>query len=95
MRLAVCHGEVDPEVAHNALISVRRPFYVVTMHEMWWEVAAEDKLPRLWFDDKLWLMRYVLRVKSSICLLSRDKTDETMSFGASMYAMDVPIWEVA
>lgn len=77
----------------DALNSIRRPFLVVTMDPLWWEPASEGKWPRVWFDDKLPLMRFVL-AKNTICLLARDKTEETMSMGASMYAMNVPIWEV-
>lgn len=90
----VCHGETRPDTMADALVSVRRPFYAVTMDDVWWEVAAEAGWPRLWFKQKLALMQYVLG-KQAICLLARDQSEDTMSFGASMYAMNIPIWEVA
>lgn len=94
MKLVVGHGEIDPEAIGYALQSIRKPLMLVTTHALWWEVAYTYSIQRLFFNEKLLLMRFVLG-KDAICLLGRDTTEPTDSFGASMYAMSIPIWEVA
>lgn len=95
MKLVVGHGEIFPDAVGHALSSVRRPFMLVTMDALWWEVAAEAGTPRLWFKQKLALMQYVLG-KDAICLMAmNDLSLDTISFNSTMYAMNVPIWEVA
>lgn len=65
---------------------LRRPYYVVTMDAAWFEAAAEEGLPRFFFTDKLALMQFV-RGHHIICIEARDKSEESLSMGASMFAM--------
>lgn len=65
---------------------LRRPYYVVTMDATWLEAAAEFGLPRFFFTDKLALMQFV-RTHDIICIEARDKSEESLSMGASMFAM--------
>lgn len=65
---------------------VRRPYLVVTMDELWFEVAAELGRARVFFERKLPLLRFV-RGHDIICIEANDGSEERMSMGASMYAM--------
>lgn len=93
MRYVVCHGKCDKTVRADALRSVKRPYVVVTMQPDWFDTAMKLRLQRYQFSDKLKLMRFVLG-KQTLCLHAKDGTEDSMAFGASMYAMNIPIWEV-
>lgn len=90
-RFVVCTGSTLPDVMADAMTSLRNPF-VLTMDHVWFEVAAEKRIPRMFFNDKLNLMQFVLG-KEAICLYA-NSDDEAGSMAASMTAMDVPVWRI-
>lgn len=94
MIYVVCHGECHARLRSDALRSVAKPLVVVTMQPKWADTAKKLELPRLIYREKLKLMQFVLG-KHAICLHAcSDRTDDSMAMGASMYAMNIPVWEV-
>lgn len=93
MRLVICHGDgsnyriLEPD-------GIKRPYTVVTMDSLWWEVAAELGIPRLFFKDKLRMMKFCLG-HHLIVVTTKDGTVETAAMAASFVAMgavDMPIY---
>lgn len=92
--IVVCTGETSESIRHDSLVSVRDAL-VATMESSWWFTAQSMKLPRMFFNDKLKMMRFVLRNDNKAVLLqANDKTAETAEMVASFYAMGVGIWKV-
>lgn len=86
MRLVICHGEA----ANFSLLDkdgLKRPYHVVTMDDVWWEAAAEKGLPRLFFRNKLKMMRFCLGDHHLVCVTTRDGSDETLAVAASFHTM--------
>lgn len=86
--MLVCTGSTSTKMMTEWLgdEGVRRPYMVVTMDGLWFEVAAELGRPRAYFQRKLGLMGFV-NGHDIICIEANDGTEERMSMGASMYAM--------
>lgn len=85
MRLAVCGGD-SSNFAILDKEGLRRPYAVVTMDLLWWEAAAELGLPRMFFKNKLKMMKFCLG-HDLICITTRDGHDETMALAASFETM--------
>lgn len=92
LRLVICHGD-----GNNFKIieegGIKRPFTVVTMDALWWEVAAELELPRLFFTDKLRMMRFCLGNKL-LCVTTKDGEEETDAMYASFDAMGAVCYSI-
>lgn len=89
MRIVVCTGRTSVAMMlawFRPKDGLRRPYHVATMDELWFEAAAEYRLPRTFFKNKLSLMRFV-NGHEIICIEARDGAEETASMGASMFAM--------
>lgn len=95
MKLVICHGATSVE--HMLILlrpdGLKRPYRVVTMDEMWWEVAASLDLPRFFFTDKLRMMRFVLKhgfrnELRPVAVIVKDGTEDSAAMAASFHAMN-------
>jgi hypothetical protein len=92
MTVVVAHGAMSDDMMAHWLSEngVRRPYTLVTMDQSWYDQAGKEGVPRLFFTDKLKMMRFCLG-KRIVTVMANDGSDEACGMIASFHALGAAV----